>query len=372
MHVLKIGLKSTNRLLIAISSLVIVLLATWVVARTRANPTSSANHRLGIPSLIDLGSIDDGTLIPVRIDVTNPGQSTVTLTDFKASCSCMSVYQESSSSPKVAIEKLTVSPLAHTTILIDVRVGGDAGSRQASTVSFRDAAANDVYSVAITYTPVASLYSIPKSVSFGGVAVGERATQRVEIRSRSRVENGAVRVDGPGLKSVATTLVGATSRQTEEFDADNPGQHLVGYLDVTLNPAMRASNVRETVSIVTDGLTTLEIPVAAEIVGEYTLLPNHIVLPRQSSAGTLYSARLACRSQSASGFTVELAPTKAPFRVATEQPSESHPNRAVVNLEYVGALPQADSEDYELTFNVTESARQYTLSCSIRVLKAPP
>jgi hypothetical protein len=345
--------------------------AAWVLLSPREASTQAARHRLKVPSLVDVGAVDNGRIKVARVEISNPGGRAVTLTEFKGSCACMSVYQ-GEPPYKAAIDKLVVGPRAASAVLIDILVGGDPGVRQGTSLSFRDAEKEDIYSVPIVYTPIASIYTLPRSVSFGNVLTTERVTQRVELRSRTRLGSGPPRVVTPGATPVSARLVPASGAQTEMFEIANPGQHLVGYVDLTLDPAAVTGNVREVVTISKEGMTTAEITVSAEIVPQHSLTPARLILPRRSSAGALSSAKIICRSRSGQRFTVELGLVPAPFRAEVEQPSEPNANLAFIKLEYVGSLPQDAAKDYVLPLKVVESARVYSLACPIRVLPAAP
>lgn len=348
-----------------------LFVGTWALVRPMRLVAPEDSRRLSIPSLVDLGALYNDSVKVVKVEIANQGRSAVTLDDFRASCSCMSVYLRDSSA-KVAVGKLVLSPGASSTVLVDIRVAGDPGSAQAVFLWFRDVETRYTYSVPIAYKPVASLYAVPKSVFFGDVPIGERVTQRVELRSSTRSEKVPVKAVVPEARSVTARIGAASVAQTEQFESANPGQHLVGYLDVTLEAGTGAASVRETVLISKAGTARAEIPVSAEIVTGHTLIPSRVILPRRSSAGLLYSARIICLSRFSDDFKVKLGLVTGPLRAVVEQPSEAQPDRAFVRVEYVGDLPGDAARDYELGLKVVQSGREYDLRCPIRVLGAAP
>jgi hypothetical protein len=366
-----VGPKWLKYLVIGITLMASLSATAWALMRESTLRRSMQRYRLTVPTLVDLGTVSSGTMNTASIDIVNSGKSMFTLTDFKASCSCQTVYQKASSS-KAGVGTLMVGPHSSNTILVDILVGGDSGSRQGSVVHFQDRQRGEVYSVPVVYTPVASMFAVPKAVPFGELVAGTRTTRTVEIRRSARIDGLAVTVVGATLKSLGARFVAASASQADDFNAANPGQYLVGHLDLTLDATSSNARVRERVVVAKDALTRVEIPISAEILLEHALIPPRVLLPRRTSGGLLSSSRIICQSRSGRAFSVAFDSATAPFHATVEQPRESHPDRAFIDLEYVGAIPKGAPQDYDLTFKIRDSGHEYALACPVRVLAGAP
>lgn len=329
----------------------------------------SAGKPLEVSGVIDLGTVVVGKLHEVPMTIRNPRSEPVTITDLHADCSCTEIYRILEG-VKVRVKDLRLENHSSVTVFASLRTSGTSGIPAVSAVQFRDKMdPNGYYKMNIIYVPSEDLYTIPKVVSFGQVDAGGSSTQRVELRSNGKIRGGVELLSSnPSLITLQFTE--ATDQERSEFVLSQPGQTLVGSIDVALKAPADAANRNEGFLVQKDGLRRCEVPVTATAVSEYTLVPNRLVLPRFGSGRPVYEAKVICRSRQAKPVNIEPLAGDGTFQVVKEVSTDSPRGVSVYNIRYDGPAPDRQSKNFQLEFKVTDPRGERRITLPVKILRA--
>ena len=124
---------------------------------------------LDVKRLIDLGCLQNGTLVPAPIKFFNRGSGGLTLSEFHSNCSCIRLYRVENG-VKYKFRTLVIDPGEATSVFADLRVSGEPGTQIASSVWCKTSDPdNQEIQINLFYTPVARLYTVPSLLLFGQV-----------------------------------------------------------------------------------------------------------------------------------------------------------------------------------------------------------
>jgi hypothetical protein len=356
---------------IAVVCLILVSAGTWKTLSQRSSSAQAGN--LEMPTVVDIGSVANGSIVPVAIRISNRGLTRASMSGFHASCACMRLYTLRDTA-KLALSSLVIEPSSSDTIYADLMVAGDPGMTQATVVAFRESGADEdtglEYRVGIKFTPLARIYAVPKMIAFGDVAEGAHSSQRVELRSDGTFDGdlGELSCSSPALFSVEYQKASVTERR--EFGASLPGQHLLGFLNVSIKPTAHATKIHEQLSIMSNGRELCTLPVSARPISEFVLAPSTVVLPRIASQEVAYASSVRCIGRSADRFEIVLISKSEPFSIDVRHASDSA-GLAVIGIRYDGGQVVSDRREYVLDFMVTARGVQRRVSLPVIVLPNP-
>ncbi len=353
---------------LVLGAAVVVALVAWGGRVTfPGRHTESENEIPGsagvtIEDLIDLGSVKNGEIVQVPIRITNESASSSVLDEFRSDCSCVTIY-EMQDGVKKKVGKMALGPREEVKVYADIRISGDPGVKRSSSVQFRESGERH-RQVGIFFTPVARLYSIPQVAVFGDVPVNTALTRRIELRSDGSFPDrvGVISCSRPELFSVEFMAPGASEK--EMFEKSNPGQHLLGNLDLVLR-ADKTCICEDELIVLNDGKEFLRLLTSARVVEEYQLSPGALVLPRaQSNGEPLYSANVVCRARGGFPVKVQRVEDDLPFDVRVANSGES--TSPIITIRYSGPTPVSEPRvTYELRFKVIGGEKEAVLKLPV-------
>jgi len=351
--------RSRARNVLAASALVIaVAITASLIARSRlatSGPTASpaAEDLLEVQGVIDLGPVQNGDVVGVPIRILNRGTNDVVLDEFNANCACISLYTQHDGT-KSKLKELRIESLSERTFFADIRVSGEPGLVGASVVEFRDSRPGQASyrMVRITFVPVASLYTFPRVLSFGSMAVGSTATQRFEVRSDGSFTGNLKTISMSDTDTFSMRYSDPDPRDRDRFDRSQPGQHLIGYIDVTLNPQAESRDI-STDLVFRDGKVELfHMPASASIESDYALSPSTLILPRYVSGLAKYEAELLLTTRTPGDFKLEIGPSVGPMKSEIVGEIDRGRSLAKIRVSVEGDVPRDLARKFTLTYTV--------------------
>ena len=342
-----------------------ITLAYHELSTSRSNTITSFN----VPRTVDLGYVGTGKVIPAKIPLSNSGSDTIYIDKFETDCTCMSVY-EIRDGFRTNINSFQIPPNTTQEIYVDVKISGDTGIKQASSLTIITGGEPNIYNIGVVYTPVATLYALPKHVGFGDIATNAISRKRVELRSDGSL-NGTIS-DLECSPSGPFTIDFETADKPFKGGADDLqlGQELVGYMNITLLPQATPDKIHGGLDINMDGKPLLFIPVSANIVSNFRLFPDRLTLPRYSSGETTYSSTVICRSRDNKPF--EIHPNFDNTDFSVDIPNNTPPYSSIVlTINYNGTLPVSAVLTEVLSFEIRTASDEIDLQLPITIMSAP-
>jgi hypothetical protein len=316
---------------------------------------SSVNpvDRLEAPGSTDLGAVDIGEMVQASIKIRNRSGSEVLVNRFKPDCSCTDVYVERGGSRGRVVE-LLLKPGESEVVHLDIKISGEPGLKQVSSLEFREADRPDfAYHVSIFHTPVAHFYSVPRVALFGEVRVGEAETRRIALRSNGKFPRpleGVTMLSSPEF-SMRFSLPADADLASDSLK----GQGFLGFAEVTYTPSGEARDVREELTFLANGEALGKAAATAIVVADYSIAPKTLVLPRYESDRPVYTGTLICRSRSGRPFTILPEPNSPELRVTVE-PGDDPSSSVKIGVAYLGSPLASSTTAFDLNFKIKDES----------------
>ncbi len=260
------------------------------------NPVGEA---LGYENLRHMGTIPHGTIVSAESVLTNKGDTEITVEDFATSCSCTKVYVRNPMNQKVEVVSLTISPHNSAVVGTDINVSGDVGSLQSNRISFRSPSDDHIQSIIFTYTPVSSLFILPKIVDFGSFYLGEEPSRIVDLKSDGTFADKIIdlKVFGSHSSSIVVELE-VSPWSGEETTPDFSDQEIstVGRLKFTIRNLTNMTPFRRNIRLRINDRWDIEVPIQAQPQSKVKFSPEVVILPRISASVVETEAVIICRS----------------------------------------------------------------------------
>lgn len=281
-----------------------------------SSPESNRPAYVG-PTLIDVGTVEGGTTVAARFDISNSGTADLYIADVRTDCGCLGVFRVSEDGAVAGPfggGRVAAGEVVKLEIRFAVRVTGGISARQ--TVQFQT---NDPEHPSASITCVAmsggKVASWPAAVEFGNVPCESSHSRVVELRNDARLGGAqvlSVSSDHPALVTAVYETPGEVSRMPSSEFA--PFGELTGFLVIRLNaPKVRAvvsAVVTATLADASGRQYTLSVPVRAQAVPRYAFYPGEVTLPRRALEGTANSVQVICRNSL--GHEMKLSLVRSP------------------------------------------------------------
>ena len=322
-------------------------------------------QRIETASTVDLGIKQNGELVQAAIELRNSSSTAVSVGKFRTGCSCMTVYRLDGNVRR-SVQELVIPGGEHRTVYLDVRITGEPGRRYTTAVYFQDLQAEiGEFQVSIVYTPITRIYTIPQNIVFDSIQVGSVATRRVEVRSDGSYQEDlrGLSISKPEIYSMTTVY--PTVEEQARFADTFKGQHLVGFLDISIRP-QSGENRSDELFITNHGTEFVRLNSSVQAVTPFSAAPSRLTLPRTENGKNSYSARLMIRSRTDTAFSVKPMIEELPF-VTTVTPSDDR-KTASVAVSYSGSIPVKEIKDFMLRFQITpEGGSTYEILVPVKM-----
>jgi len=234
------------------------------------------------PSSFDFGKVFQAEHIKHEFKLVNRSTNEIRVLALRSSCQCTLIEKE--------LAGKIIAPKGFLRVPVDFQTSSQRGPGGANVEALLESQGQRYYAKAFINAYVDADFEFePRSLNFGAIKVGEKATQAIKLVPRALQDltvkqpesNGALKV------SLSTNIAGSSSKVFE--------------LNVTIHaPSVRFSQVFSTVlSVETSSkrVPVLIIPVSAVISPELEIAPDIIVLSGKATSG---ETRLTIRTFQAS------------------------------------------------------------------------
>ena len=293
----------------------------------------------------------------------------VVLSEFRTDCSCLQIYEKVGETRR-RINTMTLRAGESRSVYVDVRISEEPGVSRSSQVSFGvGEVKKSYYTVPILYSPVARLYPMPRIATFGEVASETLATVRVELRSdgtfRERIK--AIRCSRPDLFTVTFAEPSASDRG--QLAASQPGQFLVGFVELGLKPSDDRTQVAEEVVLFDGNRDLIRIPISATTIPRYRFAPGFVLLPRMAAGQRVYTAKVSCAPRDKKAFELKAVEIDPRFEVKVVADA-TDPSNVTMQIAFIGEIPTGDNLRVNLAFEAGTSGRKDRLALPVMVMAA--
>ena len=330
-----------------------------------------SQRAIEFPESLDLGPLLNGSIHQSAIPLKNTSRQTISLTGFKTDCSCLQVYEQSGGVRR-QLDQLTLAPGEAKTIYADVRVSTEPGIARASFVEFKadEHPLAQYYQVPIFHIPVARLYTMPRTASFGVVAAESAAVLRVELRSDGSFHEPirTIRTSKPELFSA--NFVEATEAERSLISSTQRGQVLLGYVDLMLKAEVRPDQIGEELSLLSGETELIRLPVSATSVGYFRLSPATVILPRVVGGDKKYSAKVMCSSRDKEAVSLRILQTDPLFKIDVLSES-ADTGVTVLEIALSQDTPPREDVRTKVILDASGIARRQRLELPITILASP-
>lgn len=223
--------------------LTVVLLVTAAAAVTFSlrfrRVDGQSEPGLKCPAVVDLGAVANGKDATAAILLENNSGTTITLSNFQTSCSCMAIYTIHGGT-RVRSEHLKIAPEHQITVYVDVHVIGPTGEPLTSTLRFTAKEPQREYVVPIRYVPSTALYATPPSVSFSSERTRSFVARRIELRATGMRLEEPPSIQVNPVDRISARFVPPTDFERTSFEKENRGEFLEGFIDLEISPGPMA------------------------------------------------------------------------------------------------------------------------------------
>ena len=306
---------------------------------------------LEAPALVELGEQEHGSVADARFTLRNTGKSELLLTGFRTDCSCNALETEVGGR-FATLKELRLAGGEAAQVRLRKSVRGTAGEPIHSVILFRtNVPARPDAAVRVKVDKVlAGVSASPAQWALGSVPQGRATRQEftlsdsvVPARSVERVESSNPRLRA-SLNPAGTLVV--------EVDTAQPGP-----VDGSVRLFVRGGKADPDPILIT-----------GKVVAPVECSPSDIRLPRQSSAGLLYTATYLVRATGGQSLDLRLCDVPEGVKASVE-PGSDGPHRVVT----VTADPQLSPG--RRTVRLTATAGDWTgpveLALDIAPLEGP-
>jgi hypothetical protein len=322
--------------------------------------------KLAFKAVIDLGSVENGTLARVPVELTSHSVRPIRLKGFGSNCGCMQIYEMVGDGRRV-VGELLLRPEETRTLFCEFRTRGETGDKTAVPLGFSEEEGNH-YRITFAFTPVAHLYLVPRTLTYGEVQVGCHSKLQTQLRSDGSFTAPIGKITCSAPETFSVTFRQPPRGERETFRKKNDGQQLLGHVTMTVK-AQAAGTFDQEVIVFNDGAELIRLPVTGIVAAEYELAPSRLVLPRSQSSGAVsYRGRVICCGRDHRPLDAEAVIDKSlPFEVTPVKTSSSSPR--MFEVRYTGRTPiQGDSQDYHIRFRVWSAGPDRFLTLPVRIL----
>ena len=124
-------------LVIVVASLLIRSTATRDRSREQTAIGGEALESLAYPKTIDLGTVSNGTTVPVAIEFRNTGKEPLAISSFKPDCICTSISIMDGPTKIPVKGDVVIPPNDGRRLFADLKISGDPGILQTTSIRFR-------------------------------------------------------------------------------------------------------------------------------------------------------------------------------------------------------------------------------------------
>jgi len=325
---------------------------------------SNIKGRLEVQGFSDLGAVPIGTMATASLKISNRSGEDVLVNRFKPDCSCTEVYVDRDGS-KERVAELLLKPNESEIVRVDLRISGEPGLKQLSSVEFQEANRPVFYRMQILHTPIARFYTVPRVLQFGDLRVDEKVAKRVELRSDGSFRRGLKNLT---LLSTPIFSMRFTRATEEDLAADTlKGQELLGFVDFSFNPDGEEKDVREELTLLEDGEVLGKVMATAKIISDITIWPKTLVLPRYEGGVPVYSGWFHCRSRSGKLFEIVPDARSTEIRVSIDHPDGHSADSFKIGITFVGKPPDTLTRKSDLILKIKGESGERSLKSQVMI-----
>ena len=334
----------------------------------RSDDTISAGAPiLDCPAVVNVGPVEYGTVIEANFSVANRGGSELVLNEFRSGCTCESIEVKRGDS-FVRVGEVRLKPNESAYMRLVMSISERARKSMSSPIYFRTNVPDRPEARLVVDVPVilAGLSAVPRSVTFGEVAVGSDSPHLVQLFDARTVRRRISEVRSSDPERVRAKLL---PLKAGVAGLDEAGRGvLVGMLEVTVDTASPGRvSCDVTVYFEEPDVPPETIPVAGRVVAPVEVYPPILHLPRSTSNGFVYSGSCLCRNTSTSG-DMALKVTQSPKGVSVKVAEAASGGFWKIQVELTEEYGTPDTpRDLTVKLLATLGERQHEVDIILRI-----
>jgi hypothetical protein len=257
------------------------------------------------PSMLDLGSGERGKLVIRHFTIKNRGTSELIVNDIRTSCSCSGI-ERPSDDEYVRVDSIRLTPGES----IDLRVrlaltGASIGTAMRSAIEFQTNDPNHPtgHMTLVVSNVSGGVYTTPRSVFFGTLPRGAKCRHVIDVRDHSIHPRTIARVSTTDRR-VSAQIIPLPKVAESKRALESDGK-LIGQVEIRVDTSS-AGDIFAKLAIQLENESRPEEPVSitGKVVDSFQISPSVLFLPRLTSKGQVYTAKVVCRSTKGKDLSV--------------------------------------------------------------------
>jgi hypothetical protein len=323
------------RFRILISFLFVSGSAFWIYHELYPKSNLSSVPVAVFPAVVDLGNCQAGSTVHAEWKVENRGGHILQLIHFQSSCGCSGVEVQDGHA-WVVPKEISIKPGETQVCRVRMLIPSEAGRPKISTVHFEtnDPAMPEGL-MTISVREVIGVTFQPVALTYGTLPIGKNSTQEIELINIGTTKARFVSVRPLVSSQLHWKFLPYVSSQGG--DKVKLKGECLGKIQFTLEGSQPINLYEEViVNFARDDGTTFshKFVVSGGVVGQFSISPTAIYLPRQSGQGPIYLANIIISALDAAPFHVEL-PQDPRFRFYLN-PQLAGSKNQILEVEYQG------------------------------------
>ncbi len=289
-------------------AIVPALIAASVFAARRSGWSSGifpgTSPVLECPDMLDLGERELGEVALMRFVIGNRGGGQLEITEIQSNCTCTGLEQERDGE-FVRLTSLHLSGGEKADLVMRVLVQGTPGIPNRTGVKFRtnDPDRLEMAIEALVSKVMAGVTTVPTSVIFGKLSMGEEASQVLDVFDSAKKPRAMERVASRNPNRVSVRMLPIP--KDNAVPTDRRLGVRIGRVEVTAATTVPGPLTNE-IEIYLQGehRPPTVIEVSGRVAAAVEVSPSNLVLPRASNAGPIYFGECVVRGTDGKAFTL--------------------------------------------------------------------
>jgi hypothetical protein len=297
----------------------VAALSTYLATHSLTKRVTRTHPQIDYPRALDFGNHEEGAKVEMPFVIKNNGTEELYIHSIHSSCSCTGIERAVGGDyERISELRLKGGEEAELVMRLTVR-GVQPGQSIAYVVDFQtnDPTQPECRMIATVKCTTGRVACHPRAVAFGSVPQNAKLTRFVDVWDVASPTCRIDRVSASNPDRIAVRVL-REDEYDEEPEHEHVGMH-VGRIEIVVNTATPSVvNSEVTIHLAGHDRERATVAVIGRITSPIEMFPSSIVLPRESTAGPVYSGECLIRSTSGEPVTVsaESVPTGLSVTIA--------------------------------------------------------